>query len=150
MALFSIGLQLDFCNLRAQRIHLTVDLLYKLLVAPLIVMSVCLVIQQKGIAAQISVFEAAMPVLATAGVVTRFNKLHVCLASIQTEYSNLEYCFNNTVAVMITKNKKYNLPAGHSLLRALLHSKELPGNPIIKDNRTTETSSIYKQQNENY
>ena len=69
LALFSIGLQLQFAGWRGEMKWLTSTLLYKLLLAPALVMIVVIIFRLKGIIPQISVFEAAMPTLLTSGVV---------------------------------------------------------------------------------
>lgn len=68
LALFSIGLQLDFKKWRSEFNYLSVGMLYKLMIAPLLVSMIALLFKQRGIIARISVFEAAMPTLASAGV----------------------------------------------------------------------------------
>lgn len=69
LALFSIGLQLQFKGWREEMKWLTSTLIYKLLLAPALVMLVVILFRLKGIIPQISVFEAAMPTLLTSGVV---------------------------------------------------------------------------------
>lgn len=69
LALFSIGYQLQFSGWRSEGKHITIALLYKLILAPAIVMSVAILLSIKGTIAQISIFEAAMPTFVTAGIV---------------------------------------------------------------------------------
>ena len=69
LALFSIGLQLRFSGWQKEWRQLSAALLYKLLIAPLLVMIVALLLHQRGTVAQISIFEAAMPTVLTAGVI---------------------------------------------------------------------------------
>jgi predicted permease len=69
LALFSIGLQLQFKGWLSEVKNITVTLVYKLLLAPLLVLIVFFCLGFKGIIPQVSLFEAAMPTLLTAGVV---------------------------------------------------------------------------------
>lgn len=69
LALFSIGLQLRFKGWVSELRNISVTLLYKLLLAPMLVLIVVLCLGLKGIIPQICIFEAAMPTLLTAGVV---------------------------------------------------------------------------------
>jgi predicted permease len=69
LALFSVGLQLKFGGWASEIKHISIALLYKLMLAPLFVMLVALVFGLKGMVPKIAVFEAAMPTLVTAGIV---------------------------------------------------------------------------------
>lgn len=69
LALFSIGLQLRFGGWASEVKHISVALLYKLMLAPAVVMLVALAFGLKGMVPKIAVFEAAMPTLVTAGIV---------------------------------------------------------------------------------
>ena len=69
LALFSIGLQLQFDGWRSEVKWITSTLIYKLLLAPALVTAVAVVLRLKGIIPQIGIFEAAMPTLLTSGVV---------------------------------------------------------------------------------
>lgn len=69
LALFSIGLQLKFTGWRQEIKHIGSSLLYKLMIAPALVLGVALAFGLKGIIPQIAIFEAAMPTLLTSGVV---------------------------------------------------------------------------------
>jgi len=69
LALFSIGLQLQFKGWLSEVKNISVTLVYKLILAPLLVLAFFLCLGIKGIIPQISLFEAAMPTLLTAGVV---------------------------------------------------------------------------------
>ncbi len=89
MALFSIGLQLDFTKGRPERSNLAAGLLYKLFIAPSIVLLIAWSMGQRGISARISVFEAAMPVLATAGVLADEYGLNPPLANLMVGISIL-------------------------------------------------------------
>jgi len=69
LALFSIGLQLQFDGWRSEVKWISSTLIYKLLLAPALVTAVAVVLRLKGIIPQIGIFEAAMPTLLTSGVV---------------------------------------------------------------------------------
>ena len=87
MALFSIGLQLEFAAIPKQWKHLVAALTYKLMIAPLLVLIVVIITGLKGPIAQISVFEAAMPTLATASVLADEYGLDAELASLVVSMS---------------------------------------------------------------
>ena len=89
MALFSIGLQLDFSRVRQERNNLAAGLLYKLFMAPLIVLLIAWSVGQRDNSARISIFEAAMPVLATAGVLADEYRLNPPLANLMVGISIL-------------------------------------------------------------
>ena len=69
LALFSIGLQLKFTGWRQEVKHIGASLIYKLMLAPALVLGVALALGSKGVISQIAVFEAAMPTLLTSSVV---------------------------------------------------------------------------------
>lgn len=69
LALFSIGLQLKFGGWFSELKHISSALLYKLILAPLLVMLIALVLGMNGTITKITIFEMAMPTLLTAGVV---------------------------------------------------------------------------------
>ncbi|HVW58849.1 MAG TPA: AEC family transporter [Puia sp.] len=89
MALFSIGLQLDGAARRSVVRPLSAGLLYKLCLAPALVLLIVLLTGQRGSIAQISVFESAMPTLATAGVLADEYGLNPPLASLMVGISIL-------------------------------------------------------------
>jgi predicted permease len=69
MALFSIGLQLQFKGWRDEVKPIAVTLFYKLILAPALVLLVFTLLSFNGIVTKVSIFEAAMPTLLTSGVV---------------------------------------------------------------------------------
>lgn len=74
LALFSIGMQLKFNGWEKQRGQLSMVLLYKLLIAPLLVLAAALIAGVWGNVAKISIFEASMPTFITASVLAeQFN-----------------------------------------------------------------------------
>lgn len=69
LALFSIGLQLKFGGWFAEVKYISTSLIYKLILAPLIILLLAVAFKFNGITAKIAIFEMAMPTLLTAGVV---------------------------------------------------------------------------------
>lgn len=69
LALFSIGLQLQFKGWLKEVKLIGLTLLYKLVLAPALVLAVFFTLGYRGIIPQISIFEAAMPTLLTSAVV---------------------------------------------------------------------------------
>ncbi|PSK92060.1 AEC family transporter [Taibaiella chishuiensis] len=69
LALFSIGLQLKFAGWQSEIRHIRVALLYKLILAPALVLGLISLFRVTGIIGQISVFEMAMPTLLTSGII---------------------------------------------------------------------------------
>lgn len=69
LALFSIGLQLRFGGWFGELKHISFALLYKLILAPAVVLIIAVLLDLNGIITRITIFEMAMPTLVTAGVV---------------------------------------------------------------------------------
>lgn len=69
LALFSIGLQLKFDDIRSQISAASPVLLYKLILAPAACVGVALLFHLKGLHAQISIFQMGMPSLSSAAVI---------------------------------------------------------------------------------
>ncbi|MFW0714627.1 AEC family transporter [Pedobacter sp. N23S346] len=69
LALFSIGLQLKFGGWFSELKHISIALLYKLILAPLSVLLIAVLLGLNGTITKITIFEMAMPTLLTAGVV---------------------------------------------------------------------------------
>lgn len=82
LALFSVGLQLKFGGWFGELKHISFALLYKLMLAPLIVSLVAIAFGMKGMVPKIAVFEAAMPTLLTAGIVADQYNLNPKLANL--------------------------------------------------------------------
>jgi predicted permease len=70
MALFSIGLQLKFGAIKQEWKLISAGLLYKLLLAPCLVLALAFLLSATGNLAKISVFEAAMSSHITASLLT--------------------------------------------------------------------------------
>ncbi len=69
LALFSVGLQLQFKGWQQYRQQLTAALLYKLVLAPLLVTVFVIIVGAKGNIAKISLFEAAMPTVISSTII---------------------------------------------------------------------------------
>jgi len=82
LALFSIGLQLQFDGWKDELKHIGASITYKLLIAPALILGVVLVMGLKGIIPQIVIFEAAMPTLLTSGVVAEQYNVNPKLSSL--------------------------------------------------------------------
>ena len=82
LALFSIGLQLSFKGWQQEVKPIAAVLAYKLFIAPLLILSIVLLLGLKGIIPQIAVFEAAMPVLLSVGVLADTYHVNPKLASL--------------------------------------------------------------------
>ncbi|MDR0833396.1 MAG: AEC family transporter [Candidatus Symbiothrix sp.] len=80
MALFSIGLQLKFGEMKHEWRLLSAGLLYKLILAPCLVLALAIVMQSGGNFAKISVFEAGM-------------SSHITVSLLASQYNlNPRYC----------------------------------------------------------
>jgi len=74
LALFSLGLQLNIKGWRPKIAQISVALLYKLILAPTLVLCAAFLLGIKGDTARISIFEAGMPTLITASIIAeQFN-----------------------------------------------------------------------------
>ena len=82
LALFSIGLQLKFKGYKNELKHLSTALLYKLIIAPVIIMLVALAFQLRGIITQVTIFEMAMPPLMSSSIIASEYKLNPNLTNL--------------------------------------------------------------------
>lgn len=82
LALFSVGLQLKFNGWKKLVPQITSSMLYKLVIAPLMVMGAALILGIKGDVAKISIFEAAMPTLVTSSIIAEQFKLNTKLTNL--------------------------------------------------------------------
>jgi predicted permease len=82
LALFSVGMQLRFSGWKTELRPLSLGLVYKLLIAPGIVLCAAFSFQVKGIIAQTSVFEAAMAPMVTSAILAAEYKLNPRLPSL--------------------------------------------------------------------
>jgi predicted permease len=76
LALFLIGLQLQFEGWRSEIKTISTALFYKLIIAPSLIILIAIVFQLKGKITQVSIFEMAMPSLLSAAVVANEYKLN--------------------------------------------------------------------------
>lgn len=81
LALFSIGMQLRFKNIKKEISTINMALLYKLLLAPVIVLLLGFSLGLKGIVYQVSVFEMAMPCLVASSMIIEKFGLNVKLSN---------------------------------------------------------------------
>lgn len=76
MALFSVGLQLNFKGIWSDWKFLTVGLFYKLFLAPFILLVIALLMGLNGMIAKITIIEAAMPTLITSSIIAEQYRLN--------------------------------------------------------------------------
>lgn len=81
LAIFSIGIQLGFKNLNKEIKAIGFALGYKLILAPLVAISVALLFGLKGVFYQVSVFEMAMPCLVASSMIIEKFGLNVKLSN---------------------------------------------------------------------
>lgn len=84
LALFSIGLQLKFDGWKSEVKHISYALLFKLVLAPLLILAVVLITNTKNNISQVTVFEAAMPSFLTASIVASQYNLNPRLSTLIT------------------------------------------------------------------
>lgn len=82
LALFSVGLQLKFKGWKQQISQISMAMIYKLMVAPILVLIIAILLRLKGDIARISIFEAAMPTLVTASIISDQFRLNSRLANL--------------------------------------------------------------------
>lgn len=89
LALFSTGLQLKFNDWFKEVKHISVALVYKLLLAPLLIIVALFLLKARGEIAQVTAFEAAMPSFLTAGVIASEYGLNPKLSNLVVGFSIL-------------------------------------------------------------
>ena len=82
LALFTVGLQLNFSGWQSEIKLLSIGLGYKLIIAPLMIFGVAIVLHVKGIIPQIAVFEASVAPMITASVLADQYNLNPKLANL--------------------------------------------------------------------
>ncbi|GGE93192.1 hypothetical protein SAMN05443634_106132 [Chishuiella changwenlii] len=82
LALFSVGLQLKFNGWRKLWSQISMSMVYKLMIAPTVVIVLALILGIKGDVAKISVIEAAMPTLVTSSIIAEQFKLNTKLTNL--------------------------------------------------------------------
>ncbi|MBV6878867.1 AEC family transporter [Epilithonimonas ginsengisoli] len=82
LALFSVGLQLKLNGWRKLIPQISTSLLYKLILAPIMILILALIFGVKGDIAKISIFEAAMPTVVTASIIAEQFRLNTKLINL--------------------------------------------------------------------
>lgn len=82
LALFSVGLQLKFNGWKKLMSQISMSMLYKLLIAPLLVFGAALVFGIKGNVAKISILETAMPTLISSSIIAEQFRLNTKLTNL--------------------------------------------------------------------
>jgi predicted permease len=82
LALFSVGMQLSFSGWRQEWRLLLVGIGYKLILAPALILAIILALHLHGIIPDISLFEAAMAPMITAGVIAAQYDLNPKMANL--------------------------------------------------------------------
>jgi malate permease and related proteins len=84
LALFSIGMQVQFGEWRNEKKYLFYGLGYRLFISPAILLGIALILGIRGIVAQASIFEAAMPPSITGSILAGQYELNPKLAGLIT------------------------------------------------------------------
>lgn len=82
LALFSVGLQLQFKTWREDARLISVALIYKLALAPLLILLICFPLGLTDFIARVSIFEAAMAPMVTGAIIAADYNLNPRLANI--------------------------------------------------------------------
>ncbi len=69
LALFSIGLQLHFTGYKSELKRISLTLLYKLILAPALLILIAVAFKLRGTIVQVTIFEMAMPPLLSASII---------------------------------------------------------------------------------
>ncbi|ASK32512.1 transporter [Chryseobacterium sp. T16E-39] len=87
LALFSVGLQLKFNGWKKLIPQMSISMLYKLILAPAIVLGLALLLGIKGNIAKITIFEAAMPTVVTSSIIVEQFRLNTKLTNLTIGFS---------------------------------------------------------------
>ncbi|CAA7390831.1 hypothetical protein CHRY9393_02794 [Chryseobacterium fistulae] len=82
LALFSVGLQLKFNGWKKLIPQMSTSMLYKLILAPAMVLALAIVLGVKGDVAKITIFEAAMPTVVTSSIIAEQFRLNTKLTNL--------------------------------------------------------------------
>lgn len=82
LALFSVGLQLKFNGWQKLIPQISTALLYKLILAPMMILCIALIFGIKGNMAKITIFEAAMPTVVTSSIIAEQFRLNTKLINL--------------------------------------------------------------------
>lgn len=102
LALFSVGLQLKFNGWRKLIPQMSVSMLYKLILAPALVLGLALLAGIKGDVAKITVFEAAMPTVITASIIAEQFRLNTKLTNLTIGFSIIVGLFTSAIWYQLT------------------------------------------------
>ncbi len=97
LALFSVGLQLKFNGWKKLIPQMSVSLLYKLIIAPTIILGLALLLGIKGNIAKITVFEAAMPTVVTSSIIAEQFRLNTKLTNLIIGFSIIVGLFTSAI-----------------------------------------------------
>lgn len=89
LALFSVGLQLKFNGWKKLIPQMSTSMLYKLILAPAMVLGLALLVGIKGDVAKITIFEAAMPTVVTSSIIAEQFRLNTKLTNLIIGFSIL-------------------------------------------------------------
>ncbi len=103
LALFSVGLQLKFNGWRKLIPQMSVSMLYKLILAPALVLGLALLAGIKGDVAKITVFEAAMPTVVTSSIIAEQFRLNTKLTNLTIGFSIIVGLFTSAVWYQVTE-----------------------------------------------
>lgn len=76
LALFSVGLQLNISAWKADFKLISISLLYKLILAPMVILAIYYMLNTTSLTAKVTVFEAAMGPMVTAAIITQDYELN--------------------------------------------------------------------------
>ncbi|MCW3161726.1 AEC family transporter [Chryseobacterium oryctis] len=97
LALFSVGLQLKFNGWKKLIPQMSASMLFKLILAPAIVLVFALLLGIKGDVAKITIFEAAMPTLVTASIIAEQFRLNTKLTNLIIGFSIIVGFFTSAI-----------------------------------------------------
>ncbi len=97
LALFSVGLQLKFNGWKKLIPQISTSLVYKLVLAPILILLMALIFGIKGDIAKISIFEAAMPTVVTASIIAEQFRLNTKLVNLIIGISILVGFFTSAI-----------------------------------------------------
>ncbi|WP_294297069.1 AEC family transporter [uncultured Chryseobacterium sp.] len=103
LALFSVGLQLKFNGWKKLIPQMSVSMLYKLLLAPALVLGLALLAGIKGDVAKITVFEAAMPTVVTSSIIAEQFRLNTKLTNLTIGFSIIVGLFTSAIWYHLTE-----------------------------------------------
>lgn len=103
LALFSVGLQLKFNGWKKLVPQMSVSMLYKLILAPALVLGLALLAGIKGDIAKITVFEAAMPTVVTSSIIAEQFRLNTKLTNLTIGFSIIVGLFTSAIWYQLTE-----------------------------------------------